>query len=86
MVLYLHVYGMWVCVLVCVCERAHTCVADLQVDGEYGMRARRVFVHKRVSNRAIFPAQLHDPFTLSYTVHCVHGEVSHIHSLLWMFF
>lgn len=61
-----------------------TCAADLQVDGEDGVRAGGVFVHQRVAHRSFPPSLLYDPLTLGHTVHRVHGQVPNVHAALWM--
>lgn len=63
-----------------------TSVADLQVDGEDGVGAGRVFVHQREAHCPVPPALLYDSLTLPHVVHGVHGKVPHIHPTLWVLF
>lgn len=63
-----------------------TSAADLQVDGEDGVGAGRVFVHQCVAHCPVPPALLQDSLTLPHTVHSVHREVPHIHPTLWVLF
>lgn len=70
---------------VCACNtHVFTCAADLQVDGEDGVRAGGVFVHQRVAHCSPPPALLYDPLTLGHTVHRVHGQVPDVDTALWV--
>lgn len=61
-----------------------TCAANLQVDGEDGVRAGGVFVHQCVAHCSFPPSLLYDLLTLGHTVHRVHGQVPDVHAALWM--
>lgn len=76
------------CIIDCFCVYAcvfFTCATDLQMYGEDGVWTGGVFVHQGVAHSPVPPALLHDPLTLSHTVHSVHRQVPHIDPTLWMF-
>lgn len=56
------------------------------MDGEDGVGAGGVFVHQCVAHCPVPPSLLYDPLTLAHAVHGVHGEVPHVHTVLWMLF